>query len=242
MDPHFWKIILFKEFPVRPFPINYKQQFITNSFEPYQNNGGTIISISLEDFSIIASDTRIISGFSIPVRNAIRIVKISENILLSTSGMQVDMLILQEELKKSVSLWESENKKNISVSGGAYFLSSILYSRRFFPYYTFNILSGKELDGRIKSFSFDAVGSFEFCSGASSGSGQLFIQPILDSNINWYSLKPESKKQKILKKLIMIKHLFLKISKRNIEIGDGVQIFLFTRKGILVENNVLKCD
>jgi len=242
MNIQYWKIILFQEFPKNRFPLYWKKSETPHSFEPYQNNGGTIISVSLEDFSIVASDTRVTSGFSIPSRNATRILKVSENILLSTSGMQVDMLILQEEFKNGVSLREIENKKNIPVSSGAYFLSSILYSRRFFPYYTFNIISGKELDGKIKSFSFDAVGSFESCSGASSGSGQLFIQPILDSTIKCHSLKTESKKNKILKKLIMIKHLFLKISKRNIEIGDGVQIFIFTRKGILVENSILKCD
>jgi len=40
----------------------------------------------------------------------------------------------------------------------------------------------------------------------------------------------------------MVKHLFLNASKKNIEIGDGLQIFVFTKKGVLVENSILKCD
>jgi 20S proteasome subunit beta 6 len=243
MNFPYWQLILSQEFPRNSFPLNTHATSSFCTFTPYQNNGGTIISINMEDFSIVASDTRISSGFTIPSRETMRIIKISENILLSTSGMRVDMLVLQEEFKKTVNLWEIENKKTIPVSSGAYILSSILYSRRFFPYYTFNIVSGKELNGTIKSFSFDAVGSFESCVATSSGTGQHFIQPLLDNQFKHQSTeKTQFKKNNILKNLMMVKYLFLKASKRNIEIGDGIQIFILTRRGILVENSVLRCD
>jgi 20S proteasome subunit beta 6 len=156
--------------------------------------------------------------------------------------MRADMLILQEEYKKTVNTWETENQKHISISNGAYLLSSILYSRRFFPYYTFNIITGKDFKGSTKSFSFDAIGSFESCFATSSGTGQPFIQPILDGQLQLISREKECVKHEILKNLIMVKFLFLKASRRNIEIGDGIQIFVFTKKGILVENSILKCD
>ena len=181
-----------------PFEHNRKH-FLQSSFTPYQNNGGTVVSINFQDFSIVAADTRIISGFSIPTRETTRIIKISENILLSTTGMRVDMLILQEQFKQIVNSWEVDNKKTASVSSGAYFLSSILYSRRFFPFYTFNILSGKELDGQVTGLSFDAVGSFEICHAVSSGTGQHFIQPILDSQFKNSLVVRQSKKNLIIK-------------------------------------------
>lgn len=237
-----WKQILSKEFPVCFSYEHNLNNFLQTSFTPYQNNGGTIVSLNFQDLSIVASDTRIISGFSIPSRETTRIIKISENILLSTTGMRADMLILQEKFKQIVNSWEIDNIKSASVSNGAYVLSSILYSRRFFPFYTFNILTGKELDGRVLGFSFDAVGSFEICQAISSGSGQHFIQPILDSQFKHPLDRCESKKSMIIKNIMLIKHLFLKASKRNIEIGDGIQIFIFTRKGILVENNILRYD
>jgi len=242
MSMEFWELILSKEFP-SDFSFAYNQKkCLQSSFTPYQDNGGTVVTINLEDFSIIASDTRIISGFSIPSRETIRVIKISENILLSTTGMRVDMLILQEKFRQLVNSWEINNNKNVSVSSGAYFLSSILYSRRFFPFYTFNIVSGKESDGQVTGFSFDAVGSFEICRAGSSGSGHHFIQPILDTLFKCPSITSESRKGKILTNIMLIKHLFLTASRRNIEIGDGIQIFIFTKKGILVENNILKSD
>ena len=149
---------------------------------------------------------------------------------------------MRKNYKKAINLWETENKKYIPISNGAYFLSSILYSRRFFPYYTFNIITGKTFNGTTKSFSFDAIGGFESCSVASSGTGQHFIQPILDRKLDSPDQEGESIKNKVLQKLIMIKFLFLKASRHNIEIGDGIQIFVFTKKGVLVENSILRCD
>ena len=242
MNFQIWKTILSNQFPIRISELYNNITTHQSSFTPYQNNGGTVISISVDGFSIVASDTRITTGFSIPSRETTRIVKISENILLSSSGMRADMIILQEEFKRAIELWEIENKKNTSISSGAHFLSSILYSRRFFPYYTFNIISGKEGLGKIRSFSFDAVGSFESCIATSSGSGQFLIQPILDGHVKQCFSNNISMKYKILKILTLIKHLFLRASKRNIEIGDGMQIFIFTKKGILVENSILKFD
>ena len=242
MTLDFWKILLSKQFSNNVPSFYFKNIHTNSSFTPYQNNGGTIISINTGNFSILASDTRITSGFSIPSRDTIRILKISENILLSTSGMRADMLILQENYKKAIKLWETENKKYIPISNGAYFLSSILYSRRFFPYYTFNIITGKNFNGTTKSFSFDAIGSFESCSATSSGTGQHFVQPILDGQLYSFDQEGGSIENKVLTKLILIKFLFLKASRRNIEIGDGIQIFVFTKKGVLVENSILRCD
>ena len=242
MRNQLWKIVLADE--MLPYPIKFfkKESIVQHSFSPYQNNGGTTVTISEDDYSILASDTRIISGFSIPSRENTTLVKISNNILLSTSGMRADMVVLQEEFKRTVAMWETENKKNTPISSGAHVLSSILYSRRFFPFYTFNVITGKEFNGKIKTFSFDAIGSFESCFATCLGTGQFFIQPILDSHVKSNSNHKESKKNKILKSLILIKHLFLKASKRNIEIGDGMQIFILTKKGILIENSILRLD
>ena len=150
MSLRYWEVILSKEFLGNTFSLDKNSIIFYRGFIPYQNNGGTVVSINLENFSILASDTRVSSGFSIPSRECLRIMKISKNIILSSSGMQVDILVLQDEFKKIVDLVETENKKNIPISSAAFILSSILYSRRFFPYYSFNIMSGKESNGKIK--------------------------------------------------------------------------------------------
>ena len=62
----------------------------------------------------------------------------------------------------------------------SYLLSSILYSRRTFPYYTFNILIGLDINGNGACYKYDAVGSFEKVKATCSGAGESMIQPSLD--------------------------------------------------------------
>ena len=88
---NYWNLYLWnskwdKLFKKIEFPFKYK-----NNFNPYQNNGGTIISVSGRNFSIIAADTRCSSGFSISTRFQTRIIKISKKTLLATSGMFADI-------------------------------------------------------------------------------------------------------------------------------------------------------
>nr|UXY87098.1 26S proteasome SU B6 [Cryptomonas sp.] len=212
-----------------------------SDFNPYQNNGGTIISIAGENFCIIASDTRYSAGFSILTRFQTRITKISNTILLATSGMFADIRIIQKHLKENITEYQG-GKEDLSINSSAFYLSSVLYSRRFFPYYTFNILSGLEKNNKGSVYSFDAVGSFEKLKFSCTGSGQSLIQSILEASYGekarnfFFSIKS------LNDAVALVKEFFIKAGKRGIYIGDGLQIFVVTKKGILVENSTLRVD
>lgn len=51
-------------------------------------------------------------------------------------------------------------------------LSNTLYGKRFFPFYTFNILAGLDADGTGAVYSYDAVGSYERTGYAAQGTGK----------------------------------------------------------------------
>jgi 20S proteasome subunit beta 6 len=211
-------------------------------FNPYQNNGGTIVAFSGKSYTIIASDTRCSSGFSIPTRFQTRIMKISKKILLATSGMFADINFIQRHIKNNINEYQYCNKESIFIDNCAFYVSSTLYSKRFFPYYTFNILSGIDKNQKGSVYNFDAVGSFEKVKFNCVGSGQLLIQPLLDSHFGGNCDDFVFDTNSINNVLCCIKEFFLKVSKRGIQLGDGLQFFISSKKGVLIENYFLKID
>jgi len=205
-------------------------------FSPYQNNSGTIVAMANLNYCIIACDTRFTNGFTLPSKEITRIIKISGKILLGSSGMFSDIQFLQEKIQKGVEKFKNENRQHFSLSECVHFLSSILYARRFFPLFAFNILTGLEKERKGQCFSFDAIGSFEKNKFCSAGKGQTVADVILDSKMAC------SSRAFLVEDLIFLKKLFVSVSYRGITTGDGLQIFVLTKKGILIENSILKQD
>jgi len=58
--------------------------------------------------------------------------------------------------------------------------SNTLYGKRFFPYYTFNLLAGLDENNHGVLYGYDAIGSFDKFNYGCQGSGQKIIMPLLD--------------------------------------------------------------
>jgi len=239
--PH-WQNFFWKQIYDTSY-LSYVTKGITRSnFSFYQNNGGTILAIGGKNFSLVASDTRFSIGMTIPSRSTTRIIKISPNVILASAGMFADLFILQNLMQKGIELFRKENSSICLISNCAFYLSYMLYTKRFFPYYTFNILCGLEINREGSVFNFDSIGSFEKNFISCVGNAQSQIQPILDGIFQKKSLNFSKDSVSLLAMKSCIKNIFLKISNRNISVGDGLQIFIITKKGIFIENNFLKLD
>lgn len=60
----------------------------------------------------------------------------------------------------------------------------MLYARRMFPYYVYNVLAGiEEDDGTGAVYSFDPVGSYERETCRAAGAAQSLLQPFLDNQV-----------------------------------------------------------
>lgn len=116
-------------------------------FRPYQNNGGTVVAVSGKDYSIVASDTRYGLGYSVPARFVSRVLKLNDNVVLASSGMQADIATLHKVLTIRLTQYKHNHLKDMSLTAASQMLSTILYYRRFQPYYTFNVLGGLDENG-----------------------------------------------------------------------------------------------
>jgi 20S proteasome subunit beta 6 len=67
--------------------------------------------------------------------------------VLASSGMQADAAVLHKTLQIKLQMYQHQNGKEMSTPAIAQMLSNTLYYKRFFPYYTFNVLAGVDEKG-----------------------------------------------------------------------------------------------
>lgn len=233
-----------------------------HGFYPYTDNGGTTLGITGSDFAILAGDTRSTSGYNINSRYAPKLFKIggtgSDNagarIVLSVVGFAADGNALKERLDTVVKMYKYQHNKDMSVHACAQRLSHILYNKRFFPYYVHAILGGLDEQGVGALYSYDPVGSYERESCRSAGAASSLITPFLDNQVNLknqYDPNSGPGLEKVTKTPqplsrdtveALVSDSFSSAAERQIEVGDGLQMFIITKDGIEEKYSELKKD
>mmetsp|Transcript_19288 Transcript_19288/g.43929 ORF Transcript_19288/g.43929 Transcript_19288/m.43929 type:complete len:154 (-) Transcript_19288:511-972(-) len=68
------------------------------AFSPYDFNGGTVLAVAGDDFAVIASDTRMSSGYEIKSRNVTKLHEITGKCILGSGGCHTDIVELRKHL------------------------------------------------------------------------------------------------------------------------------------------------
>lgn len=164
--------------------------------------------------------------------------------ILSVVGFAADGNALKERLDAIVKMYRYQHGKKISVKACAQRLSTILYNKRFFPYYVHAILGGLDEDGKGALYSYDPVGSYEREQCRAAGAAASLIMPFLDNQVNFKNQhipgsgvghalearKPKALSRKEVEELV--RDAFTSAVERHIEVGDGLQMLVITKKGI----------
>lgn len=131
----------------------------------------------------------------------------------------------------------------MSLDSIAQLLSTTLYHKRFFPYYTFNLLGGIDSEGKGAVFSYDAIGSFEKTAYSASGSGQAYVIPLLDNCIGLRNRLNTAEPIPAEEVVELLKDAFLSAGERDIYTGDEVEFHVIKAgQGTTVERFSLKAD
>ena len=143
-----------------------------------------------------------------------------------------------------VKMYEYQHGKKMTVKACAQRLATILYSKRFFPYYVQAILGGLDEQEKGALYSYDPVGSYEREQCRAGGAAASLIMPFLDNQVNFKNqylpgtgeghdlqarqAEPLSR-QEVLQ---LVRDAFTSATERHIEVGDGLQILVVTKAGV----------
>mmetsp|Transcript_85278 Transcript_85278/g.172913 ORF Transcript_85278/g.172913 Transcript_85278/m.172913 type:complete len:220 (+) Transcript_85278:92-751(+) len=215
---------------------------IEHRWSPFDDNGGTCLAVSGEDYVVVAADTRLSTGYKIHTRNSSKISQLTDKCVIASCGMKSDAITLHRTLKARIVMYEHKHRRQPSVRAIGQMLSTILYYKRFFPYYTFNILSGIDEEGHGVTFHYDAIGSHEIVPYTTSGSGSSLVMGVLDCQIAKLNQTVPAEalaKQDIVE---MAKDVLSSVGERDIYTGDAGEIFIIDAGGVSKVNFDLKQD
>ncbi len=174
--------------------------------------------------------------------------------MLSVVGFAADGNALKERLDSIVKMYRYQHGKRMSVKACAQRLSTILYQKRFFPYYVYAILGGLDEEGKGALYSYDPVGSYEREQCRAAGAAASLIMPFLDNQVNFknqyvpgsgagHALEAR-KAVPLARKEVeeVVQDAFTSAVERHIEVGDGLQMLVITKNGIEEIFHPLKRD
>ncbi|KRT81178.1 hypothetical protein AMK59_5980, partial [Oryctes borbonicus] len=199
------------------FPDYSTQAPKQHMFSPYADNGGSVVAIGGDDFVIIGADTRLSTGFSIYTREQNKLFQLTEKTVLGCAGCWCDTLTLTRILQARLQMYVQEHNKTMSTTAAAQMLSTMLYYKRFFPYYISNILVGLDADGKGCVYSYDPIGHCERATYRAGGSAGALLQPLLDNQIGLKNmLNVKNKTISLERALAVLKDVFISAAERDI--------------------------
>merc|ERR1711871_858633 len=240
--PPFRPELPFDPKPMRPEEAAGPRQ--NQGWNPYQNNGGSVCAIARPDYCVIAGDTRMVKGYGIASRGLQRIFKLTDKCVLATSGFQADGDYLVKMMRTRLVMYKHQTGDDMSTEAIAHMLSTILYGRRFFPLYTFNIIGGMDSEGKGALFTYDAIGSYERSPSSALGSASAHVAPLLDCEADYKHQSDAATKPplNVDQAAALIKDGLTSAAERDVNTGDGAIMFVMTNEGIKEERFPLRTD
>eukprot|EP00922_Rhytidocystis_sp_ex-Travisia-forbesii_P013093 GHVS01019623.1.p1 GENE.GHVS01019623.1~~GHVS01019623.1.p1 ORF type:complete len:157 (-),score=21.38 GHVS01019623.1:77-547(-) len=146
--------------------------------------------------------------------------------------MQAEMVTLHRLLKIRIQLYEHAHRRPPSVCAIAQMLSTVLYQKRFFPFYAFNLVAGVDEEGVGAVYGYDAIGSYERIPYCSTGTGGSLMMSILDNQIGKTNQTKPAADMTQVGVVDLVKDVITSAAERDIFTGDCADIVVMDATGV----------
>ena len=148
--------------------------------EDKQYKGTTTIGLICSDGVVMATERRATMGNFIASRDAQKIYKITDNIVMTIAGSVGDGQRLARVLEVEAKLFELRRHGSMSINALSMLLSNILSEMKFAPYYVQVLIGGVDKSGS-KIYSLDPLGGrIEEKKFTATGSGSPIAYGVLE--------------------------------------------------------------
>lgn len=203
----------------------------------------SIVAIAGDDFAVIGADTRLSAGYNIFSREHSKLSSLTSKVVLASCGNWCDSDTLTSFLKTRVQQYaDIHENREISLNAVAQLMSTMMYGRRFFPYYVSNILAGI-YEGKGYVYSYDPIGHCERHTYRAGGSSAALLQPILDNQVGLKNMEVKPGTPLTIERAVdLVTDSFISAAERDIYTGDGVLISIISDQGIETRKISLRKD
>ena len=206
-----------------------------------------MLAVAGEDYVVCAADTRMSTGYNILTRDYKKIDQMSDKCVLASAGFMADAVTLKKALKARCTTYEFQNDKPMGCVSFAQMLSNTLYYRRFFPYYTFNIVAGLDAGGQERGVHLRRGGVLRedklLVPRERAGADHARAgQPAQNGVPTRAASAVERDALERIGAVDLVKDCFATAGERDIYTGDTVEIWIINKDGVRKEYQELKLD
>ncbi|MEM4574101.1 MAG: archaeal proteasome endopeptidase complex subunit beta [Candidatus Caldarchaeum sp.] len=145
--------------------------------------GTTTVGMVVRDAVVVATDTRVTSGFFVAHRRGKKVFPLAKHAAITIAGRVADAQTLIDLVKANINYYQILRDRPMPLQAVARLTSSIMFGSRFFPYYAQLIIAGVDDEGP-HLFNLDPFGSVTEEKLIATGSGSPVAYGVLEPNYN----------------------------------------------------------
>ncbi len=184
--------------------------------------GATAVGVRGKDFVILGAERRVSYGGYVASKAGKKVYKITDYLGMALAGLFADIQAITKMLKANIDYYNLVVGKRISIRAAAKLLATILYSYKYFPFFSEVLIGGIDLEGEPKLYVMDPLGSLIEDDFAALGSGAPIAIGVLETRYSRDMGVEDAKK--------MVIDSIRAAIERDALSGDGIDILVIVRE------------